>query len=1634
MRPSSQPTANPSLSTTQYRYTPSYKSYLAALNTTTAANPQSVHFSSYWHKGVTEGLNSGSCNDWQTFASRGLQQLPYPYFISSVTATYAAYSYETNSVITDTTTTTCGDAAAVQNIVTALMNPLSMAAGGALDQDCGGHIFRVRSCGGNNGGGGSVMMCVDCPSTLVCPSAPTRCVVSAAAATSSLAATVPYITELPGRFMLDVCQPCVQQRAAMYSILNFGTTKLIVYPTIVGALAVTPHRYTLDVSVTLSKTGTVWCTASSSMARPSSVAAVKQYGVSTAVTQITSAAIVTIGGLSPATKYNVYCYTENFAGDAMDLSAVLQNNQTTATICCKSVNFTMINSPIRQGALIPVLNTFALNALPASAMFVNLTIVPARIAACAYNISTSPPRAVALPSSFLFSSKMTQQLSASFVVQGDPGCYLVRATPSFGSGYIGGTAAIAIQSNLVAPSPPALAAAAFSNDGRIMAINLTGPGDQGRTRIASYDSTFACSALVLFPGASAASCSWISSSTLHATFGAAGAQANAKIGDTVMLKKGVLKPVCPTGVKCTVFASNSTVAIGAPLNPVAPSVSLNSPTSIGACDSINIDPTGSGGSGGRAYTTVIWTMSGSDGTSVSNIQALLSGAFSSSRAMAKFINIPNSLFVPGTYTFLLQLTNFLGVTSLGSQTIAVTSSSSLPSASIQSASVFAALRSQSVSLFCQAKVPSCPGAAATTVPLTFSWALYQGATVLSSISSISKDQRMFKLAPYTLAAGASYTLVVTVSPTANSTVFTTDSVTLQIGTSGLSAVIAGGDTQTASATDTVTVDASGSYDVDYPAASSSLLSYTWTCLQVAPSYGASCGSAAVASLAALPSLSFAPGTFVGGASYSFTVVVSKTGVPTAATTSVVIVIKAGSIPKTTIAAVRAKYNPTDNVMLTGTIVTTQTAASSWSSPSLNASLLALISLTPLVKRLPFTASGSTLTGYYQLAIQQGSLTAGKSYTFVLAATYSTVNPNQADAYSQVTVLMNGPPVGGVIASVPQSGVAFNTSFFLQASGWTDDSSDLPLIYVIRYYALDPSKATVVKNADVTNYQKTTLGQGLQSLGYNVTVAVAVSDSYNCSASATTTATVSPPLSRAALAASVTSHLAAASSSGDAVAVSQVIGAVTSTLNAVDCSAASPATCSSLFRSPCSATAHTCGPCLGGYLGTGGDANAACGLPASLVATGGGCTSGSQCLTGLCTNSQCVDPPKACPNSCSNQGTCVFVGTDAGAAIAYCGANDGFCQAKCQCQSGFHGGDCSLTANAMSAAKGIRESLCVGLFATLAKQDVTGDAMTARFSSIAAILSDISQINRAALGNCTMALVNTIIAVPQLAGTPAIAPMCANALSSVLAAGQGLPSDLLAAVSGALSLLNSGVQANMAVGQSPVTITTSNTRTQSSLVDSSTLSSQAFTAPQTAVEKFNKAPATALGVNLGSGGASQGNAAVVGVSLVQFTNNPLNAATASKAIGLQLSSYTTSSSGSHRRLSADATVVTVALANQRPVRYVNGSHPVCETSSGAPFAPDPSCRVSQYTSMNTTCVCSFSSSQVSALVQFASLVVPAAPSYAPSANPNAGSPTAITMLTRWPSAIPTSRPTVYNFDTPDMLIHPPDTNPNALEHP
>jgi hypothetical protein len=199
---------------------------------------------------------------------------------------------------------------------------------------------------------------------------------------------------------------------------------------------------------------------------------------------------------------------------------------------------------------------------------------------------------------------------------------------------------------------------------------------------------------------------------------------------------------------------------------------------------------------------------------------------------------------------------------------------------------------------------------------------------------------------------------------------------------------------------------------------------------------------------------------------------------------------------------------------------------------------------------------------------------------------------------------------------------------------------------------------------------------------------------------------------------------------------------------------------------------------------------------------------------------------------------------------------------------------------------------------------------ARATSIASILIDASQISEAALGNCSAALVETIMDYPSLAGQqPSTASLCVNALSSVLAT--QLPPALLANVSLALASLTAGIQATMAVGQALSSITTANLRVGTGLLDPATASSQTLSPPQTAAEMFENVPSSSLAINA----SSIASGSSLGVSVLQHTNNPHNVTTSATPMTLQTIDYGQTGS---------VPGFTITLVNTKPVHYYSGT--------------------------------------------------------------------------------------------------------------
>ena len=890
-----------------------------------------------------------------------------------------------------------------------------------------------------------------------------------------------------------------------------------------------------------------------------------------------------------------------------------------------------------------------------------------------------------------------------------------------------------------------------------------------------------------------------------------------------------------------------------------------------------MDPTATTGQGGRPWKQVQWSSSGVS-TDARNLTSFMNKQFQSTNNL---VTIPKKYLSPDTYIISLKLMNFLDQISVATVKVLVDVIPGIPSLTIAGPKVVSVNRPQVASLFAVATLPACAQNGSSSSALVYTWKLYDGITFLPNLKSVSLDARFFKLPAYSLDILKSYTVAVSVAiSSAPTVVLTSATATLQVGQSGVQAVILGGALRTVGFTDQVVVDASKSYDIDYPTAA---LNYTWLCSELSPNYGSSCAPLPTSN--SISKLSVTGGNLISStetisASTSLLIQVFTTNrFQSTSSASVTLVILQAQIPTVSVGAIKTKYAADQNIVLSGTVTGIHNTLISWSSIT-STIALSKISLTPV------STSVAAATTVFQLAIAANSLTPGLSYTFQLAAMYVSVSasansnvyvPNAANtlmladsssttaaSYSQVTIAINTPPKGGVLNCNPSNGTALDTLFYLYTSQWFDSPDDYPLSYVLAYYVVSSANQIVIKNTDQTTYTTTRLGKGLDSNNFFVTCLAFAMDVYGGMGNTSLPVQVVAPKSSSALASIATSAMASALSSNNPGAVSQLIGAVTSTMNSVNCSV--PVECDSINRQVCSFTARTCGPCLSGYIGVYGDSNSPCGLASSLKQIGERCSSDSSCISNLCSAGVCSLAQKSCPNDCAGNGKCLYFDAN-NLATAFCAATDSFCKATCSCDSGFFGMDCSLSPSALAAAMQTRQTLCVGLFRTLGIQDVSSDVITSRASSISSILLDITQITDAALGNCTAALVQTINSYPAVAGAGTTAGLCAQALSNVLEKGAGLPKELLAGVSSALTALTAGVQSNMAIGQQPLTMNTQNARVAASLVDSTGLASQQFSPPQSDVEAFQNTPKTAINFNMSSASSSDGG---VGVAVVQVT--------------------------------------------------------------------------------------------------------------------------------------------------------------------
>jgi hypothetical protein len=1325
----------------------------------------------------------------------------------------------------------------------------------------------------------------------------------------------------------------------------------------------------------------VYCGAFKSSVTPTSVADIKNAGFYT-IANAGGVQNISISGLEADTTYNIYCTTLDFASRAMPYSVALLTKTVASTSCCRAIVFPSIPrlAEVSSRNPNPYIFSFSVNSKPITTMNISLSLVPSVCNASygIFNVSSAQQTLTTLSPSVVTLTSESTSLSEEFSIQGYQGCYTLYAIANTASGevYQSASAEIVIVSVQYPPDAPVLLSVEFARDASI--IYFTYSSATNRPPVDGTTS-FTCSELTAFSGSDFASCMWINSTTMSASLANVPTDSKPVSESLVHISDRKVKAECvPDGYDCNKypFTSNTTMEISTPVGAVAPKISMATSASIGSCDDIYIDLTGTVGALSRPWRSFQWSVDGNN----SIITNYLNDNYQNIQTIVK---IPNRFLQTNTlYTFKLSATNVFGLVGTSQASVFVELIPAVIPVTLTGPPAAVVYRYQTLNYLALASFPSCLNNT-SNFALKYSWKLYSGVTYLPSIQSQSNDERKFLILPYTLDAGKQYVLqvIVTSLRSSSSNVVSAATSTIVVGQSNIEAKISGGSTQSWSSLNTIKLYASSSYSVDYPLTP---LKYSWACTRYNPSFGTSCGIENFLASMNTSALFIPPGVLPSNSSYSLSVTVQDDSGNTAST-SVIIAIIESATPEISIGSVLQKYNAQQSIILSGSVTTVRAATVSWSVDDINSTSLATRTSSPITQNL------NTGSFVIQLGFLPYALVPGQSYVLRFTAKYP---DSTRSATASVTVTINIPPSSGILDVSPTTGAALNTTFFMNTHHWTDNPDDYPLTYTMAYYDLDVSNLNIVKSSSILPYASVYFGPGLASMNYKIFSTVIASDIFGGTANRTVNVTVVPVgLSRSLL----TSKLDSAFISKDPSAVVQVVTAATTIINTVNCTV--PISCALINRASCKATTKTCGKCLIGFLGASGDSNLPCAKPTKILRTGAACTALSSCIAGPCVDGKCIVADKTCPGNCNSNGKCLFYSHLSGLNITSCGVTNSSCKAECKCNPGYSGSDCSVSLAESTELTSIRGSLCSAILNASYSQDLNSDVIVARVSTVANVLSQSSQLSSSAIDNCRSALVSAITSKPDLAGAPNASTTAINALSNVLVSD---PSSV-GLVTSTLTTLSVGMQTTIASGSPPTTVISGSIRLTSS-VSLSGNKSICLSIPQTDAELVDDAkPVTSCSDSTSSGALS--------TTLIQFDSNPRGINT--PATSLQTISFAydltdssvTQATGRRLSLPTSPLGMTVVLQNPHKVDYINippiettyeclladkplnftgicpdgytrynvtcpgtytkqynvtcpghYSFPKCAMWNGESYEVNPSCKVVEYTAYNTTCYC------------------------------------------------------------------------------
>ena len=843
--------------------------------------------------------------------------------------------------------------------------------------------------------------------------------------------------------ILNPCMPCKDQ--VSYNVVSLTTTTKILYPEIIkSTMTVKTAKQSLTVTTNITTNpGTVYCAGFLPSYVLTSVQDIKSKG-NKKTSLIVGSVSVTITNLQRSTNYSIYCYAEDFKSHFMPLDQVWSTKMNAKTDCCQTIVLSSFFTQIPEYTSKTVAGTesvysISLDSTP-KVTTVSVSIYAEEVDCVTHENLPHPTNNTSLdiiPSSVQF-QQTDKTYQKSFLIRGKVTplnvtkstyippytCYIIQTSDSGDGTYVSADSKLYVKilSQYTPPPPPVLLNGKFSDDGRKVTLNFDSNTDQGETVLfTDHNQIFQCSKLFLFTGDTVSSCLWSTSKEVIITLG----NSKSLIGlrGSISLLANTTKPsLCPGGIKC-LFSIVTTIIVQTPDNPVSPQVIIKAPTIISSCSDLKIDPTLSIGSAGRAWKSVIWSVSLANDSSIdSDITNYLKTTNASTDSIAV---IPQSMYRRNgqdtDYIITLQLTNFLNILSVASVTVTVSATQIIPYVTLNGPS--SVYRSDALNVLTSISLPSCAVEKGIRPKYIFTWKVYKGITYIPSLVSTSNDPSMFKLAPYALELTSdTYTIQLIVTSPTNAFNDTITKTQVVVTPAGVTATIAGGSSIVIGYKKNLTLDASASVDlnVNYPTEKSTL-SYLWTCTQTAPTFGAACPNFDSFHLSS--KVLSIPGNklYVKGNNtiLVFTVYVSNSaGLSSSA--SVTVSILFDDIPSVSIGNIKSKYNVGEIVQLLGTITNDVTGKAIWSGES----SVALDS-----NKLTSSLTTPTYIGVnnFPLAFSTSNLVPGATYAFTLSAAYDL----KPDLYSssQITVNMNTPPTNGMMRVSPGNGTALSTSFF-----------------------------------------------------------------------------------------------------------------------------------------------------------------------------------------------------------------------------------------------------------------------------------------------------------------------------------------------------------------------------------------------------------------------------------------------------------------------------------------------------------------------------------------------------------------------------------------------------------------------------